>query len=96
MKTPEKKLDGKSHKYYIWSVAKKGETKEGAIARILKERGLTMDEVGCMWIIGPHYSEMIDNGGYTNIEDLIGWAEVDAAFREIIENMPSTTKPPRR
>ncbi len=90
----EKESGGQSGKHYIWEAAKKSETKEEAIDRILQERGLTMGEVGYMWIMGPDFSETIDNGGYREFEDLIGWAEALEAGREMIANLPSTVGPP--
>jgi hypothetical protein len=45
----EAALGGKSTKHYLWVRAMYGERKQDAIDRYLQERGITIDDVGCLW-----------------------------------------------
>jgi hypothetical protein len=46
----ESMLGGKSDKHYLWVRALYGESKQDAIDRCLRDRGITIGNVGCMWL----------------------------------------------
>jgi hypothetical protein len=77
----ESMLGGKSTKHYLWVRGMQGETKEAAIERYLRERGITIDDVGCIWLWGADCCEAVDYKNYGRKEDLIGYFEAMQALR---------------
>jgi hypothetical protein len=81
----ESMLGGKSTKHYLWVRAMYGETKEAAIESHLQERGITMDDVGCLWLWGDDFCESTDFRNYSRKEDLIGYHHAMKALREWLD-----------
>jgi hypothetical protein len=93
----EARLGAQSTKHYLCVRAFYRESKEVAINRYLRERGITMDDVGCMWAMGDDFCESIDFKNYARKEELIGYQQVTddiGAWMNSEENLlmsPSTT-----
>ena len=77
----ESKLGVQSSKHYLWIRGRCGESKQEAIDRHLQERGITLDDVGCMW----SFKETIDYQNYSRKEDLIGYFDATKELREWLE-----------
>ena len=45
-------LGGKSNKHFLWVHGQYCENKQNAIERSLRERGITLDDVGYLWLWG--------------------------------------------
>ena len=83
----ESMLGGKSTKHYLWVRARYGETKQAAIDRYLRERGITMDDVGCLWLWGDDFCESVDYKNYVRKEDLIGYHHAMKELREWLDSI---------
>ena len=81
LKKLEAALGGKSTKHYLWVRAMYGEGKQDAIDRYLRERGITIDDVGCLWLWGDDFCESVDYKNYVRKEDLIGYFDAMKALR---------------
>jgi hypothetical protein len=77
----ESMLGGKSTKHYLWVRGMHGERKQDAIDRYLQERGITLDDVGCLWLWGDDFCETIDYKNYARKEDLIGYIDAMQELR---------------
>jgi hypothetical protein len=75
-------LGGKSTKHYLWVRAVYGESKQAAIDRYLQERGITLGDVGYMWLWGDDFCESVDYKNYSRKEDLIGYFDAMKELRE--------------
>ncbi|HEX2243371.1 MAG TPA: hypothetical protein VHK27_08990 [Gammaproteobacteria bacterium] len=87
-------LGGKSTKHYLWVRATYGESKEAAIDRHLQERGITLDDVGYMWLWGDDFCESVDYKNYVQKEDLIGYHEAMKELREWLDAINGQTLGP--
>jgi hypothetical protein len=58
-----------------------GETKDAAINRYLQQRGITLADVGYLWLWGADYCESIDYKNYGRKEDLIGYFDAMQELR---------------
>jgi hypothetical protein len=83
----ESMLGGKSNKHYLWVCGQHGETKQAAIDRYLRERGITMDDVGCLWLWGDDFCETVDYKNYMRKEDLIGYFDAAKELRTWLDSI---------
>jgi hypothetical protein len=81
----ESMLGGKSTRHYLWVRGQHGETKQAAVDRYLRERDITIDDVGCMWLLGDDFCETIDYKNYSRREDLIGYFDAMKELREWLD-----------
>jgi hypothetical protein len=83
----EAKLGGQSTKHYLWVRGVYGESKHEAIDRHLQERGITLNDVGCIWLWGDDFCETIDYKNYSRQEDLIGFHEARRDFQDWLDSI---------
>ncbi len=63
--------------------AKRNETLERAVARVAKERGLELRQVGYAWVLwGDQRAEEYRNHD-GDVRDLIGWTSHESALAEL-------------
>jgi hypothetical protein len=83
----EAKPDGKPTKRYLWVRGQHGKTKEAANERYLRERGITLDDVGYLWLWGADCCETVDYKSYAHNEDLIGYFDAAKELRTWLDSI---------
>jgi hypothetical protein len=83
----EAKPGGKPIKHYLWVRGQHGETKEAAIERSLRERGITLDDVGYLWLWGADCCGTVDYKNYVRKEDLIGYFDAAKKLRTWLDSI---------
>ncbi|HKF94399.1 MAG TPA: hypothetical protein VKB96_07310 [Gammaproteobacteria bacterium] len=83
----EAALGGRSTKHYLWVRVMYGERKQDAIERYLRERGITLDDVGYLWLWGADCCETVDYKSYAHNEDLIGYFDVMKELRTWLDSI---------
>src|SRR5215212_8842784 len=77
----EATLSGKSTKHYLWVHVAYGKSKQAAVGRPLRQRGITTDDIECMWLWGNNFCESADFKNYGRKENLIGYQEATRELR---------------
>lgn len=90
----ESVLGGKSDLHYVLVFGIKDESMQKSIDRALEQRCITMEQVGFISYMGPGSWQDIDKHNYRSRDDLIGYREARARWKQILANIPPSIGPP--